>query len=227
MGLHGNFSPPFRIPYHQIRIAAHGDGPLARIQTEDLRGLGAGAADEGAEIDSAATDALGVEEFHTLLHARYAVGDEGEVPGLARGLEIRIDAIHRMAHALLCLEIERSVIGSYGIYRTIRDFFPQELAMLLRADRRTHDIFRPFEIGKLGVAAIECQIGSHRFDPCSHAAAPRGCDHLDRRDATGVHHIDLGSSQLRKRHQMMAALRLHRHRARGFMPLRAGPALGD
>ena len=88
-----------RVVDDEVGIAAHGDRALAREETEQSRGLGARAIDEGAQVDPSLGDAVCVEQVDAVFERRDAVGDLGEIA---------------TPHFLLALEIKRRVVGPDG-----------------------------------------------------------------------------------------------------------------
>src|SRR4051812_48076417 len=60
--LRGELSPVIGIVNDEIGVAPDGNGPLARKQAEELRGIGARGGDEGLEVEPPGFHAVGEEK---------------------------------------------------------------------------------------------------------------------------------------------------------------------
>src|SRR5579859_4559 len=69
----------FGVPDDDIRVAAGRDDALARVDAEELGGVGAAQLDPAVEGEASATHALGVEDHHAVFDAGDAVGDLREI----------------------------------------------------------------------------------------------------------------------------------------------------
>src|SRR5580692_9351260 len=89
-----------RIEDHQIRVAAHGDRALARIQTEKLCRSGRNHFHKTIHAESSPGDTARINEAHAVLDAWTAVRDLGEVVS---------------AQFFLLFETEGTVIGRHHL----------------------------------------------------------------------------------------------------------------
>ena len=82
-----------------------------------------------------------------------------------------------------------------------------------------HHVFGAFEIGALGVAAVEDEIGDDGFDGGVDSAFAGGGDRFHGGFAGGVHDVDFGSGHLGESHEMVAAFGFDGDGAGRFVPL--------
>ena len=134
----------------EVGVGARLNRALARKEAEELGGLRRGRLDESVQVDAARRHAVRVEQMHAIFDARNAVGDFGEVAA---------------AHFLLLVEVEGGVIGGDRVDLAAGQRVPEHLLVPRFAQRRRHDVLRPFEVRPLGVRSVEHEIRDHRLDP--------------------------------------------------------------
>src|SRR5690554_2086523 len=191
---------------HDVGVGSHGDDPLLRVETEYLRRSGGRRADEALEAETAAANAVGVEQVHAVLDGGDTVGDLREVAA---------------AHLLLALEVEGGVVGGHRVDHAGVQRVPQRLLVALVTQRRRHHVLGALEVGPLRVGLVEDEVRHHDLDAEVHAAELGGQRRLQRRLAAEVHHVALGAGELHERGEVVGAVRLHPLGATGLVPLRA------
>ena len=122
MGLGRDSACALRVPQDQVGIGANLQRALARVEIEDLRGVGAGQRDEVSHRQLAAVDAFIPEHRHTVLDACRAIGDLAEV----------------IAPCGFLLGAKAAVVGGGGVQVARLQATPQRLLMPTRAKRRAH-----------------------------------------------------------------------------------------
>ncbi len=130
-------------------------------------------------------------------------------------------------HFLLAVEIERGVIRGHRAHQSRPQGVPEHVLVAFVAQRRRHDVLRPFELGLLGIGLVEDEIRNHRLDPHPHAAVLGRLSFAQGILARGVHHIDMRAGKSGEGGQMMYALRLDHRRPRRLVPLGSGFAGGE
>jgi hypothetical protein len=123
-----------RVPDHQIGIGALGHAALARVEVEQLGGVGRGHGDELAGREAPAVHAGIPDHGHALFHAAGAVGDLAEVV---------------LAHGFL-RGAEGAVVGGRGVQLAGLQAAPQRLLVALGAEGRAHHMGRG--LGEIRVA---------------------------------------------------------------------------
>jgi hypothetical protein len=200
-----------RVPDDQIGIGALGHAALARVEVEELGGVGRGHRDELAGREAAAVDAGIPEHRHALLHAAGAVGDLAEVQPAGR----------------LLRGAEGAVVGGGGLQRAGLQVAPQRLLVALGAKRRAHHMGGgKFETRVAVDAVVDHQVAGQHLAVHALAAGAGAGDGLGRLGAGDVHHVDRHVEHIGDGDGALGGLGLHRRRAGERVALGAGDALG-
>ena len=200
------------VPDHDVGVAADPDRALARVQIEDLGGIGGGQADEVLGGEAPGVDAFVPQHRHAVLDPGGAVGNLREVV---------------LAHLLL-LGAEAAVIGGGGLQVSGLDAAPQCLTVLQRAERRAHHV-----AGREFPALVLIDLFIDQQMACQHLAVDRltvlagVADLLQRIGGGDVDQIHRRAQGAGDADGAAGSFALDLRRTRQRMRLRAGDAVGQ
>src|SRR5262249_21282526 len=118
------------IENHQVGVTSRSDGPLLRVEAEDLRRSSAGDLHVTIDVDPLGTDSRVPQQAHPLLDARRSIGNfrKAVLPEL-----------------LLLLHAERAMVCRHQGQIILFQPSPEGLLVALRPKRRAHHVLRSLE----------------------------------------------------------------------------------
>ena len=209
MGLGRDGAAGLGIPHHDVGVGADADRALARVDVEDLRGVGRGDPHELVGRQPAGSHAIVPEDRHAIFHAAGAVGDLGEV-----------GAAHRLLR-----RAKAAVVGCRGLQIARLQAAPQDFLVLLGPERRAHHVRRRHV--PVGIAIdriIDHEVAGQHLAEHALALVARARDGLERFAAGIVHDVERHAEHLGDPDGAIGSLALDLGRPRQRMALGAGYA---
>ena len=188
----------FGIPHHDVGVASRRDRALLGIHAEDARRRRGHDLHKSIQRDLARAHAVMMQQLQSILDARPAVGDLGEIV---------------LAQRLLILETERAVIGGDHLQVIGLQPIPQLRQILLLAQRRRKDVLRAFETGQLHVVDREQQILRTGFGKRGQTAIASFAYLIQRILRRQMHDVDGNARNLSQRDGAMDRFRFSQRRA--------------
>ena len=197
---------------HQVGVAAHGDGALARVEAEEL-GRGGGAhLDEAVEGEPPLSHPLAEEEGDARLYPRRAVGYLGEIVP---------------SPLLLLGEGPGAVVGGHGLQAPLGQGPPEVLPVSPVPQGRGEDELGPLEAGSVVVVLGEEEVVGGDLGENALSPLPRPLYGQQRLPAGDVNDVDGAIHQPGQGQDAIRRLGLHQGRAAAGMVAGGGLALGQ
>ncbi len=197
------------IPHDDVGIGTDRDRALAREDVENLRGIRRRYRDELVHRQPAGVNAVRPQYLHAVLDAGGAVRNAAEVVATGRFL----------------VGTKTAVIGRRRLQVAGLQAAPQQLLVLLRTERRAHDVRRgELEIRVAVDRIVDQQVPGEHFavHPLTLIAGAR--DRLQRLPAGGVHEIDRHAQDLGDANRAVGRFAFHFRRTRQRVAFRTANA---
>ena len=199
-----------RIPDHDVGIGAGGDTALARVDIENLGGIGRGHGHELIHGQAARAHAMMPKHFHAVFNTAGAVWNQAEIV---------------FAHGFL-LGAETAVIGGRGLQVARLQTPPQRVLVFFRPERRTHHVSRGgVEILVAIHGIIDQQVPGQHFTKHPLAFVAGAGDGLQRLYTGVVHDVERHIQHLGDANRPVGGFTLHLRRARQRVRFRPCHAL--
>ncbi len=189
------------MPQHNVRIASDCKRSLARKQTKEFCRRGAGDLHKSIHAPAALHHAALIRNVHSILDARHAVRNLGEIS---------------LPHRFL-LQRERTMIGGDGLQRVIAERAPQGFLIRALTNWRRANIFRAVKTFVGVLFGREGEILRTRFAKSRDAARARRANLFHRKTRRDVDDVHGDAGKFRQRDATMRRFGFRRVRSREGM----------